>query len=116
MECVHYIDDFIFMGCSEAEVAEQVARFETVCEAFGIPIKKEKDVGPAQHLTVLGVEYDMLAGTTCMPRPQLDRIRDGCTKILAGERDVKHAQSLLGVITWAAQCMPAISPFISRLW
>ena len=58
----------------------------------------------------------MLAGTTCMPRPQLDRIRDGCTKILAGERDVKHAQSLLGVITWAAQCMPAISPFISRLW
>ena len=116
VECVHYIDDFIFMGCSEAEVAEQVARFETVCAAFGIPIKKEKDVGPAQHLTLLGVEYDMLTGTTCMPKEQLARIRDGCSAILAGERDRKHAQSLLGVINWAAQCMPKVSPFICRLW
>lgn len=116
VECVHYIDDFIFMGSSEAEVAEQVARFETVCAAFGIPIKKEKDVGPAQRLTVLGVEYDMLRGTVSMPQHQLDRIHAGCTAILAGNHDRRHAESLLGVITWAAQCMPAVAPFVSRLW
>ena len=48
---MHYIDDFIFIGTSKADVEEQVRRFEIVCAAFGIPVKEEKNVGPAQHLT-----------------------------------------------------------------
>ena len=29
---------------------------------------------------------------------------------------MKEAESLLGVITWASQCMPQVMPFTARLW
>ena len=35
VDCVHYIADFIYIGGSEAEVQEQVARFDAMCEARG---------------------------------------------------------------------------------
>ena len=62
VDCVHYIDDFILIGSSQAEVEEPVRRFDLVCKGFGIPVKEEKDVGPAQRLTVLGVQYDLIRG------------------------------------------------------
>ena len=104
MECVHYIDDFIFIGRLKAEVEEQVHRFELVCAAFGIPVKEEKNVGPAQHLTVLGVEYDLVRGCIAMPEQQVVRIHAGCTAVLNGGCTIADAESLLGVITWASQC------------
>jgi hypothetical protein len=116
VECVHYIDDFIFIGESELEVAEQVARFDIVMAAFGLPVKEEKDVGPAQQLEVLGVQYDFIAGDIAMPQRQLDKLRAGCTAMLAGSATLKAAESLLGTIVWAAQCMPHVQPFTSRIW
>ena len=116
VECVHYIDDFIFLGTSAEDVAEQVRRFELVCAAFGVPIKDEKNVGPAQTLTVLGVEYDLVRGQIAMPERQIARIHAGCTAILHGGCTIAEAESLLGVITWASQCMPQVMPFTSRLW
>ena len=116
VDCVHYIDDFIFIGSSQAEVEEQVRRFDLVCKGFGIPVKEEKDVGPAQCLTVLGVEYDLMRGVVRMPQRQIDKIVAGCKAILRGPYGVKEAESLLGVITWASQCMPQVMPFTARLW
>ena len=81
VHCVHYIDDFVFLGESEAEVQEMVRRFDVVCAQFGVPVKKEKDVGPAQALKVLGVEYDLVEGVVRMPGHQVARIRAGCAQI-----------------------------------
>ena len=87
VDCVHYIDDFVFIGGSKAEVDEQVARFDAVCKAMGVPVKEEKDVGPAQQLKVLGVEYDLVEGVVAMPASQMQRVTDGCAAILqAGAR------------------------------
>ena len=116
VECTHYIDDFIFMGGSKEEVDEQIARFEMVCAEFGLPIKEEKDVGPAQRLEVLGVEYDLVAGTVKMPRRQLERIQTGCDSILQKGMQTTEARSLLGVMGWAAQCLERTAAFSSRLW
>ena len=113
---VHYIDDFIFMGTSKREVDEMVRRFDVVCAAFGVPVKEEKDVGPAQDLTILGVEYDLINGVVRMPQHQIDRIHTGCIRLLQEGMQVKEARSLLGVMAWAAQCMPVVTPFTTRLW
>ena len=116
VECTHYIDDFVFMGSSKEEVDEMIARFEIVCAEFGLPIKEEKDVGPAQVLTVLGVEYDLLQGTVRMPQRQLTRIQNGCEAILKEGLGTKEARSLLGVVSWASQCLERTEAFTSRLW
>jgi site-specific DNA-cytosine methylase len=116
IHCVHYIDDFIFLGSSEEEVADMVEKFHVVCDAFGLPIKREKDVGPAQRLTVLGVVYDFQQGTVAMPRGQLDAIRTGCVAAADGSLETRAAASLLGVVNWAAQCLPhTAAPFVPRL-
>ena len=115
VHCFHYIDDFIFVGDSEAEVAEQIARFEAVCKAFGLPIKQEKDVGPAQCITVLGVQYDLRAGAVRMPERQTSRIRAACVGMLAKQPTPGEVDTLVGVMVWAGQCMPAAAPFVTRL-
>ena len=103
------------MGDSEAEVAEQIARFEAVCKAFGLPTKQEKDVGPALCITVIGVQYDLRAGAVRMPGRQTLRIRAACVGMLAKQPTPGEVDTLVEVMVWAGQCMPAAAPFVTPL-
>ena len=116
-----YIDDFSssLLGTPKqtplAEVDQQISRFEAVCAACGLLIKQEKDVGPAQCITVLGVEYDLHAGVVRMPVRQTARIRAACSAMLTASPLLVEVDTLVGVMVWAGQCMPAAAPFVRRL-
>ena len=115
VQVVHYIDDFCFVCGSEAEALEAVRKFEVICEEFGIPIKRQKDEGPAKVVEMLGVVYDMNTYTAAMPQGKLQLIKDGCEKVLVGCVTKKEAMSLVGLQTWAAACIPQARTFIPAL-
>ena len=112
---MHYIDDFCFVCGSEAEAQEAVWKFEVICQEFGIPIKHQKDEGPAQVVEMLGVVYDMLEFTAHMPATKLKEIQAGCEKVVDGTVTQADALSLVGLQTWAAACIPQARTFIPAL-
>ena len=115
VQVVHYIDDFCFVCGSEAEAQEAVWKFEVICQEFGIPIKHQKDEGPAQVVEMLGVVYDMLEFTAHMPATKLKAIQAGCEKVVDGTVTQADALSLVGLQTWAAACIPQARTFIPAL-
>jgi site-specific DNA-cytosine methylase len=112
---VHYIDDFIFISGSDEEAAEAIRKFDILCEAWGIPVKKQKDEGPGPVVECLGVVYDMDRMVAVMPARQLDAVYDGCASVLAGGTTVGQATSLVGVLTWVSDCMDQAAPFVAAL-
>ena len=115
VDVVHYIDDFIFIATSDAEAAEGIRKFEIVCAQFGLPIKQEKDVGPGSYVEVLGVVYDLEKGVVEMPARIMNQLAAWCQQALDGPVTRAWAQTVVGVMQWAAQCMPQARPFVSRL-
>ena len=56
---IHYADDFFLVSGKDIHIAQQ--QLDTVCQAFqemGIPLAKDKIVGPVQKLTYLGIEIN----------------------------------------------------------
>ena len=115
VQAIHYIDDFIFIAESQEEADEALRKFHIICDAWGIPIKEEKDVGPATQVELLGVVYDTDAMTASMPDGTLARIDDACSRALASGLDTKAATSLVGLMTWASACIPQAAPFVTAL-
>ena len=58
-----YIDDFIFIAASKHECEKAVRKFKALCADWGVVLKEEKDAAPAQKMTALGIEYDLLKFT-----------------------------------------------------
>ena len=58
-----YIDDFIFIATTKAECEEAVCKFKAICADWGVILKDEKDAAPAQRMTALGIEYDLIGMT-----------------------------------------------------
>ena len=58
-----YIDDFIFVAASKHECEEAVRKFKALCADWGVVLKEEKDAAPAQKMTALGIEYDLIKFT-----------------------------------------------------
>ena len=111
---VHYIDDFVFVSDSYEEAEEAIAKFEIICRAWGLPIKEEKNVGPGERVTLLGVDYDMVAMTAAMPAATLKNIKTACSEGAEGML-VTNAETLVGVLTWASSCVVAASTFVQSL-
>ena len=51
-----------------------------------------------------------------MPQRQLTRIQTGCEAVLHTGLGTREARSLLGVVSWASQCLERTEAFTSRLW
>ena len=62
-----HIDNSIFIAPSKEECGEAVRRFKALCADSKVVLKGEKDAAPAQRMTTLGVEYDLIAMTRGIP-------------------------------------------------
>ena len=74
-------DDFIFIE-DETDIDVAVHKFEIICEAFGVPIKAQKNEGPGTCIDILGVKYDVVAMTAAMPKQRLGTIVLDCEAAL----------------------------------
>jgi hypothetical protein len=90
VHALHYVDDFIFIAGSEQECREQLNKFETICAQWGVILKDQADCGPAQTLTALGVEYDLVKLTRRITPKRIDQL----AQLLHEARTTRERQHL----------------------
>ena len=101
---LHYLDDFLFIGCpysGEATRAQDIAT--SVFRDLGVPVADHKTEGPATRVTFLGFQIDTLTGQLSLPQDKLTRLKllvqEWCGRTSCTRREL---ESLLGHLSHAA--------------
>ena len=71
----HYLDDFVVLGSpGSSECAAYLHTLQRVCLELGVPLAPEKQDGPAEVLTFLGIEIDTVKQELRLPMEKLQRL------------------------------------------
>ena len=99
----HYLDDFIVLGSpGTEECSAYLGILQCVCQELGVLLAPEKQDGPAEVLTFLGIEIDTVRQELRLPTDKLERLlqtvdkwenRRGCTR--------RELESLIGTLQHA---------------
>ena len=108
------MDDFIFIAGSEQECREQVRKFRAICSAWGVQLKEIEDCGPAQVLTALGVEYDLVRMTRRITPGRVQQL-DELLREARTSRERAHWEKLTGVLWYVVRCVPLGTPHLQPI-
>ena len=114
VHALHYVDDFIFIAGSEAECKEMVRKFEYLCQQWGVVLKTQEDCGPAQVLTALGVEYDLIKMTRRITPTRVVQLA-GLLKRAKTSRDLALWEQLTGILWYVIKCVPLGAPHLQPI-
>ena len=113
----HYLDDFILLGSPHSQECQaNLDTALTVCSTLGVPLAREKLVGPATCLTFLGIEVDTASLELRLPEEKLMALRDTvmdwqgkkcCTK--------RELLSFIGQLSHACKVVKPGRRFLRRL-
>ena len=113
----HYLDDFILLGSPHSQECQaNLDTALTVCSTLGVPLAREKLVGPATCLTFLGIEVDTASLELHLPKEKLMALRDTvmdwqgkkcCTK--------RELLSFIGQLSHACKVVKPGRRFLRRL-
>ena len=112
----HYLDDFVVLGApGTEECTAYLTILQRVCQELGVPLAPEKQDGPAEVLTFLGIEIDTIRQELRLPAEKLQRLlqtvnvwesRKVCTK--------KELESLIGILQHACKVIRPGRSFLRR--
>lgn len=113
---IRYLDDFFFIGSSSELMRQQLSTAQVIIRQFGLIVNPDKTEGPSQTLSFLGIQLDSIAQTvSCTPA----RVAELTTLLhsLRHQRVItrRHAESLVGKLSFAAQVLPGARPFMRRM-
>ncbi len=116
----HYADDFLIIGSADesddSSCSHLVSIFEDVCQKLGVPLAKDKSVGPTTKLTYLGLEIDSVRQMIVIPHEKLIAIRAKISDALAGaEISLRDLQSLIGSLSFVCKAVTPGRAFLRRL-
>jgi len=110
----HYLDDFFFAGrAGTAECSVSMHHFSDLCLDLGVPLAKNKTVGPTTVLQFLGLEIDSINRRIRMCeilREKLIKIKE-CKKAT-----LRDFQSLAGSLNFCSRAIPVARAFIRRFY
>lgn len=113
---IHILDDFLFMGPSEAKCQVDLDNFLCLCRRIGVPIADEKTMGPATALQFAGITLDTVLMEARLPEDKLDKCRaqlvDFCSRKSV---TLKELQSLIGLLNFACCVVVPGRAFLRRL-
>ena len=117
VNCLHYLDDFLFWGPpSSQECGRAMRRATAWCERLGLPVAPHKTVGPTTTLTFLGIEIDSEAWLLRLPADKLDRLRQTLARWRSKRHATKHElQVLIGLLNHAAAVVRPGRTFIRHI-
>ena len=110
----HYVDDFLFIASSEQECQEQVDKFKFVCTSWGVTLKEQKDCGPAQIITVLGVQYDTTRMTRKIDPGRIESLAELVEETKSSNERAKW-ERLTGILWYVIRCVPVGTPFLQSI-
>ena len=113
---MHYLDDFLTLGVSEAECSHNVDLITGLFTRLGIPIAEEKQEGPSTVLTFLGITLDSTRLEARLPPDKLASIKSAVSAWLTKpEGSKRELLSLIGLLSFAAKVVPPGRSFLRRM-
>ena len=113
---VRYLDDFFFIARSREALQRHLALAQSIIAQFGLVVNPDKTEGPEQRLSFLGVLLDSVAQTvSCTPERVVELTE--LLRALRRQRVIqrRHAESLIGKLSFAAKVLPGARPFLRRM-
>ena len=116
----HYADDFFMTGVADESSSRScsrlVSKFEQVCDRLGVPLAKEKSVGPTTKITYLGLEIDSERQIIAVPDKKLLDIKKKVQSALeASNITLKELQSVIGSLSFVCKAVSPGRAFLRRL-
>ena len=112
----HYLDDYVVLGSpGTEECGNYLFILQRVCHELGVPLAPEKQDGPAEVLTFLGIEIDTIRQELRLPVEKLQRLlqmvnewerRKACTR--------RELESLIGILQHACKVIRPGCSFLCR--
>ena len=113
---LHYLDDYIMVQESYDACNNFISSFHTAADRLGIPLAEEKQVGPTQCLTFLGIELDSSRMSPRLPASKRDSLLADLPRWLDRRKCTKRElQSIIGSLSFACKVVPAGRTFLRRL-
>jgi hypothetical protein len=113
---IRYLDDFFLIGNSQHTMQRDLALAQCIIGQFGLVVNPDKTEGPSQRLSFLGVQLDSVHKTlSCTPARVAELT--SLLRSLRRERVItrRHAESLIGKLSFAAKVLPGARPFMRRM-
>jgi hypothetical protein len=113
---IRYLDDFFLIGESSSTITQHLIMAQSVIHQFGLVVNPDKTEGPSQSLSFLGVQLDSVTQTVSCTPARVEELTTLLTSLLR-QRIItrKHAESLIGKLSFAAQVLPGARPFMRRM-
>ena len=117
----HFLDDFPLLGTSNDDVSYFIMQFYRIMEQIGMPVVKEKTLGPTDLLEYLGLILNFVA--QCLEIPEKKRVK--CLtlvqRVITAHKEkkwltVKVIQQTAGSLNFICQALPAGRPFLASLY
>lgn len=115
-----YIDDFMGEGHTKEEALFAMDLLKAFCKLIDCELNEAKEIGPAQRVTLLGLEVDTIANTIAIPAAALAKtlfkvqVALRCS-IEKRQVPVRFLESLAGAVTWLATVNSLLRPFTHPL-
>ena len=73
----HYLDHFVLAGkAGTGECLQLMNRLRIICEDWGVPLAKDKTIGPSFILRFLGLEIETLEMVIRIPQCKLSEVKE----------------------------------------
>ena len=113
---IHYIDDFLTFGSSEAECARNLEILCHVCQRLGFLLAQDKVESPSQKLSFLGIELDYRKLEMRLPADKLRDLRQEVANWHVRKAATKRQLlSLIGHLTHATKVVIPGRIFLRRM-
>ena len=112
---IHILDDFLYIGHSEAKCQVDLDNFLCVCRRIGVPIADEKIMGPTNALQFAGITLDTALMEARLSEDKLAKCRTQLADFCARKSvTLKELQSLIGLLNFACCVVVPGRPFLRR--
>ena len=113
----HFLDDFPLLGISHEDICVFILDFYKIMERIGMPVAKEKTLGPTDMLEYLGLILNFITQRIEIPQKKRVKCIDLIAKLIQCCRDrkkvtVKSIQQTAGALNFICQALPAGRPFL----
>ena len=83
---INMLENFLFVAPSYHECKENLDAFKYIATEIGMPLAKEKTVGPVTNLVCLGIQLDTINMTAYLPKAKIDSYTQNQTGILSNPK------------------------------
>jgi len=114
----HYLDDFLFAGSALSnDCSVLMSTFFEVSNEIGVPIAKDKTIGPTTVLTFLGLEINTVLMVVRIPAIKLEKLKLEILNLLKMKKiKLRNFESLIGQMSFCARAIPSARAFLRRFY